>query len=200
MEFQFQGEISASKSILNRLLVIQSFAPGLTIKGDSRCDDVLKMKSALPRVMAARGEPADCGAAGTTFRFLTVRASRIPGRHLLTGTQKLLDRPQEALLSILRDLGSKVERTPEGLLIESQGWKDPKRPLRIDRSQSSQFASAVLLSAWDLDFDLEVEFTGIEDKEAPSEGYLEMTVKLVELAGLEIQANDKGFKVKRGSR
>ena len=200
MEFQFQGEISASKSILNRLLVIQSFASGLTILGDSRCDDVLKMKSALPRVMGAKGEPADCGAAGTTFRFLTVRASRLPGRHLLTGTQKLLDRPQEALVSILRDLGVKVERTAQGLELESAGWKNPGRPLRIDRSQSSQFASAVLLSAWDLDFDLDVEFTGIEDKEAPSEGYLEMTVKLVEQAGLEVRSSDKGFRVSRGSK
>lgn len=199
-DFRFAGVIPASKSVLNRLLVIQSFASDLTIRGDSDCDDVMRMKSALPRIVEGKGAAADCGAAGTTFRFLVVRASRIPGKHLVTGTPRLLARPQAALLEILKQLGVEAQPSPSGFVIQSQGWKKPTGPIRVDRSQSSQFASAVLLSAWDLDFDLEIEFVGVEDGDAPSEGYFEITEQIVRDAGMRLERNSSRLFIPARSR
>jgi len=198
MSFRFSGRVPASKSILNRLLVIQSFArEPLEIRGDSSCDDVVAMRRALPAVLASHGGPADCGAAGTTFRFLALRASRVPGRHVLTGTPALLARPQKALVEALAQLGVGAELTPAGLVIESAGWKPPAGGrLRIDRSQSSQFASAVLLSAWELDFDLRLQLA-----EGPSEGYLAMSEDLVRRSGMRLERSPSGeIAVPRGSQ
>jgi 3-phosphoshikimate 1-carboxyvinyltransferase len=156
------------------------------------------MRAALPNVITARGAPANCGAAGTTFRFLTARASRIPGRHQLTGTAKLLARPQGALLEMLAQLGVRTSLNREGLIIEGEGWTPPKGDvLKIDRSQSSQFASSILLSAWDLPFDLAIDYAG---NEALSEGYLTMTEALVEAAGLAIRRDGRRLTVARGSK
>ena len=182
--FFFDGEISASKSILNRLLVIQSFSSSVKVFGESNCDDVIRMRSALQNILSGDG-PANCGAAGTTLRFLALRASRIPGQHLLVGTPELLARPQSALIELIKGLGSKAQKIKEGLLIEGNGWIKPSGPLRVDRSQSSQFASAALLSAWNLDFDLELEMS--QSNEFPSEGYFTMTESLVQRAGINLR-------------
>ena len=194
--FLFNGEIAASKSILNRLLVIQSFASRLSVHGDSRCDDVVRMRSALPHVLTGDA-PADCGAAGTTFRFLALRASRLPGERLIVGSPKLLARPQGALVEMIERLGASARRVDKGLLIQGDGWKKPSAPLRVDRSQSSQFASAALLSSWDLDFDLELELS--ETDGAPSEGYLEMTESLVQQAGMRLRREGPRVVVPRAS-
>lgn len=200
MKFYFSGEIPASKSVLNRLLVIKSFSqltsenpsPTFKIHGDSQCDDVFFMKSALPKILAAEGDPAQCGAAGTVFRFLALRASRIPGRHVLTGTPGLLSRPHEPLIDLIKQLGCSARLSPTELVIDGTGWKKPSHPLKIDRSQSSQFASALFLNAWELDFNLEIEmFEPLAKNQSPqnlSQGYLEMTFELVRKAGLALES------------
>lgn len=184
MSFHFDGSIDASKSLLNRLLIIQSFAPSgcVAIHGDSKCDDVDALRRALPRVLEGRGEAADCGDAGTTFRFLALRAARVPGKHLLVGSAALLARPQRALIETLAQLQVKAELSPGGLVIESDGWRPPADgALVVDRSQSSQFASAVLLSAWGLEFDLRMQI-----ERGVSESYFAMTEALVRRAGMRL--------------
>jgi 3-phosphoshikimate 1-carboxyvinyltransferase len=175
--FFFRGVVPASKSVLNRLRVIQSFEPGLRIEGDSPADDVAGMKSALAELL--RGKPAECGAAGTTFRFLALRASRLPGESRLRGTERLFSRPQGELLSLLRQLGCGAELGARELVVRGQGWRIPP-VLRIDRSVSSQFASAVALSAWELPEPLRIHFEG----ETVSPGYFELTLRLLERAGM----------------
>ncbi len=203
MAFRFLGRLPASKSILNRLLVIQSFsAGGLQIDGESSCDDVKYMREALSLVMGRKDAlaPVDCGAAGTTFRFLALRASRFPGRHLLRGSERLLARPQGALIGILEQLGVQAELNSRGLLIDSKGWQSPKNgALMIDRSQSSQFASAVMLSAWDLDFDLSIQL--VSEGETPSEGYLVMSEALLCEAGMSFHREaGNSLTIKKGSQ
>ena len=190
--FEFCGAIPASKSILNRLLILKSYSRGLVIVGDSGADDVLKMRGAIAAL--ENGRPADCGAAGTTFRFLALRASRLPGRHLLLGSPRLLARPQSELLELLAQLGCRAELRRDGLSIESSGWILKDRTLKIDRSVSSQFASAVLLNAWGLPEPLEIVFAG----DAVSEGYLQMTVALVRRAGLDVAETKAGFTISAG--
>lgn len=195
-KFNFDGEIASSKSLLNRMLVIQSFSPHLTVNGESHCDDVVYMKSGLKQLFLGHS-PIDCGAAGTTFRFLALRASRIPGKHFLVGSTKLLNRPQSALFDLINGLGVRAQKTDSGWMLEGDGWKKPTLPLIIDRSQSSQFASGILLSSWDLDFDLELELSNVN--EAPSEGYFEMTKKVLLDSGMKLKCNSTKILVPKNS-
>jgi 3-phosphoshikimate 1-carboxyvinyltransferase len=179
MSFSYRGRVPSSKSMLNRLLILQSFEPSVSVVIDSTADDVMKMRSALASL--ERGEPADCGAAGTTLRFLALRAARIPGRHRLTGTERLFERPQAELLRLLTQLGCRVTFEAQALLIEGEGW-NPLAPVEIDQSVSSQFASALLLSAWGLERALAINLTA----EGLSAGYLAMTLALVRSAGMSV--------------
>jgi 3-phosphoshikimate 1-carboxyvinyltransferase len=179
--FHFRGPIPASKSILNRLLIIQSFAESLVINGDSDADDVVKMRNGLRQVL--RGEPADCGAAGTTLRFLALRASRLEGTHHLSGSLRLFERPQTEISRLLTQLDCEAEIRLQRLTVRGDGWQKPTGDVVIDRSISSQFASALFLNAWNLPFDLRVHFVG----EAVSESYLAMTLELLRRAGMKLE-------------
>src|ERR1700722_19543828 len=95
----FLGPIPASKSLLNRALIIRDYFPSLRLRGDSDCEDVRHMRTALQAL--AVGQPIDCGDGGTVLRFLALRASRLPGEHRLTGSPRLFSRPQEELARIL---------------------------------------------------------------------------------------------------
>ena len=194
MSFHFRGSIPASKSILNRLLVIQSYAPEVVVTGDSDADDVAKMRNALKQVL--RGEPADCGAAGTTLRFLALRASRLPGTHHLSGTLRLFERPQTEISRLIAQLGCEAEIRLQRLTVRGQGWTKPEGDVVIDRSVSSQFASALFLNAWELPFDLSVRFTG----DRVSESYFDMTLELLRRAGMTIEVSGESYVVKAGSR
>jgi 3-phosphoshikimate 1-carboxyvinyltransferase len=178
--FHFHGRIPASKSILNRLFILKSFEPSVKIVGDSHADDVLKMKSALAHF--ERGEMADCGAGGTTLRFVALRVSRRPGTHHLSGSLRLFERPQAELVRILEQLGCEAELGRQRLTIRSQGWKIPEAGVTIDRSISSQFASAILLSSWELDQPLTLKFTGSDGLHS----YFALTLELAKRAGLRL--------------
>ena len=182
--FHFKGVLSASKSILNRLLVIQSFSPSLEVVGESTADDVLKMKSALRQLL--KGEPADCGSAGTTLRFLALRASRLPGTHHLSGSLRLFERPHEEISRLLAQLGCEAEIRLQRLTVRGTNWTHRVPEIVVDHSISSQFASALFLNAWNLPFDLRVKFEGV----AVSEPYLQMTFELVKTAGMQLEITE----------
>jgi 3-phosphoshikimate 1-carboxyvinyltransferase len=224
-KFQFRGKLPESKSILNRLLIIQSHALEYGVEEgssgsefvlrthqppQSEADDVVKMRRALEQLK--NGEVADCGAAGTTLRFLGLRASRIPGTHRLSGSARLFERPHEEIGRILQQFGCEIQFGSQEMVICTEGWKIPEAGIIIDRSISSQFASAVLLNAWQLDADLVLNFdlSGAGDraetsssyqfnnhenlisKTPVSEGYFSMTMELVRRAGMKVHASEGG--------
>jgi 3-phosphoshikimate 1-carboxyvinyltransferase len=184
----FIGHVPASKSILNRALILQSFEPDLRIYGVSDSDDVVKMKAGIKALEDQA--MIDCGEGGTVLRFLALRASREKGRHKLTGSARLINRPQEELVKILSQLGvtAKFEkiRSPSNPTDGAQG-----DTLHVPSHRSSQFASAVLLNAWELPFDLHVSPVGA----GVSEGYWRMTQKLVTDAGMKLDRWDQDFRI-----
>lgn len=181
--FTFSGTLSASKSLMNRALVIGSFYPEVKIIGDSDCEDIQYMRHGLYQLL--QGHAVDCGQAGTVFRFLALRAARLKGTHRLTGHPQLLSRPQQELLPILGQLGAHAELKPDELVIRSHGWHLVVDGLHVNATRSSQFASAVVLNAWDLDFPLHFQVS----KEFVSEGYFRMTLNLCRHFGMQINEN-----------
>lgn len=96
-------DLPASKSISNRALIINALA-GSDIMPDnlSDCDDTEVILSAL-RDMP---EVIDIKAAGTAMRFMTAYLAVTPGTHILTGTDRMKQRPIKLLVEALRYLGA----------------------------------------------------------------------------------------------
>lgn len=151
------------------------------------------MKGACESFLAARGRPdwelqnIHCGEAGLVLRLCLGYASRHSGSYLLTGSRRLIERPHEPLLSALRQLGTDVvaagDLSTAGLRVHSRGWQQVSSPLSLMGGLSSQFASSLLLNAWNLPFPLEIQC----DPEPVSEGYLEMSVDVARHFGMAVE-------------
>lgn len=185
--FVFSDSLPVSKSLLNRALIALSYNSDLHVIGDSKCDDVQLMQQGLIDLLSDR--PIECGHAGTVLRFLALRASRIPGTHILRGSERLFSRPQDELMPIFGQLGVEAHLQPQSLVVTSRGWRLVVDGLQINAQRSSQFASAVILNAWGLKFPLHLHVS----RKIVSEGYLRMTLKLVKQLGMKIEENGVEF-------
>ena len=188
-DFHFVGQLPASKSLLNRALILQDYFKDLEIIGDSTCDDVTFMKKGLESLTSF--SPIYCGDSGTVLRFLALRASRVAGEHILLGSQRLFSRPQQELAKVLRQLGMEVEFGESSMKIRGQGWKVMGDSLHIHSEKSSQFASAVLLNTWDQTqaFHFSLSHNMI------SSSYWMMTLKLIQSLGLKLESWGNDYRV-----
>lgn len=115
------------------------------------------------------------GNAGTAARFLAALVCLGEGVYRLRGTPRMHERPQAGLFRALRELGYRVESLNDRLpaIIHGRGWRPGV--CRVDITESSQFASALLLCAhhggW------EVNITGQNPEESP---YVMLTQRMLE--------------------
>lgn len=205
MTFKFKGVIPVSKSIMNRALICSSYDSKLQLEGLSSCDDIIKMQEAIDLLMNnlstlnfgsdKKANEYDCGAAGTVLRFLTLRLSRIPGTHILKGTERLMQRPQQDLLDLLTKLDVQFEIGKTHIQLHSKGWMNTDKPIKVHREVSSQFASGIILNAWNLKNDLTLDMVG----SATSEGYLEMTLQVVKALGMDFFYDQKQLIIPKNS-
>lgn len=184
--FSFLGFIPASKSLMNRALVAQSFFPHLKVMGVTESDDVRSMQEGLKKLSRTPARevmgPIDCGHAGTVLRFLALAASRRPGTSIFFGSERLFSRPQKELHQVLLQLGVDVRIESQRLILKSNGWRVQGDALHVPCGRSSQFASAVLLSSWNLPHALHVSLSG----RMVSQSYWKMTVDLLRTLGLTV--------------
>ncbi|HEY3861733.1 MAG TPA: 3-phosphoshikimate 1-carboxyvinyltransferase [Verrucomicrobiae bacterium] len=114
------------------------------------------------------------GNAGTAARFLAALVCLGRGVYRLRGVERMRERPQAALVAALRELGYRVDSANGRLPLEIHGGGPRPGRCQVDISESSQFASALLLCAgaggWT------VECSGQSEEEAP---YVAMTRQLV---------------------
>ena len=128
---------------------------------------------------------ADCGAA---YRFLMPVLAATPGTWLLTGTERLLQRPILPLVEVLRGIGAEIERTGDGWLIKGKSLPcNGGLSLTLDATQSSQMASALVMAAPLLD----LRTLRLTTTDIPSLSYLRMTLALtrdwpVEIPSVEV--------------
>ena len=188
--FSYKGSIPASKSIMNRLLAIQSFEPNLKILGNSQCDDVVLMTKAMQDLIEKN--EAYCGSAGTVLRFSAFVASRKKAKLKLTGTKRLFSRPSEEFLNIMQQLGVSCEVFEDHMVIDSNDWQYSEKPILVDRSRSSQFISGLALSSWGLPKDICFHWRG----EVASDGYLQMTLKILKELGMELEETENSLTIK----
>ena len=185
--------LPASKSISNRALIINALANGThPLENLSDCDDTQVMLRAL---QAQPGETIDIMAAGTAMRFLTAYLSVTPGDRIITGTQRMKQRPIGILVDALRELGANIEYVEkEGFPpLRIQGTTLTKSHISLPGNISSQYISALLMIAPTLKNGLQVTLTG----DIISRPYIDLTLQLMKDFGAQASwLNDHELKVK----
>ncbi len=194
---QVQGEITldGSKSLSNRALLIQALCNDeVTIGNLSTSKDTVTMQTLIANV--ADGATLDAGAAGTCFRFMTAYLSTQGGTQILTGTERMKQRPIGILVDALKKLGASIE------YLENKGYPPLKihsptsfgenNQLSISADTSSQYISALLMLAPTLPNGLELTLDG----KIVSRSYIEMTLRLMEHFGVSHQWDGQTIKIK----
>jgi 3-phosphoshikimate 1-carboxyvinyltransferase len=124
------------------------------------------------RLRAPEG-PVDVGASGLTARAMIALGALVDGPVTVTGRDRLPERPMAGLVSALEDLGVDVVSQGGYLPVTVAGTGAlPGGRVVVESSQTSQFASALLLAAPLAAGPLEIEPAGLSG----SERYLEITL------------------------
>ncbi|MEN8651034.1 3-phosphoshikimate 1-carboxyvinyltransferase [Streptomyces sp. 21So2-11] len=206
--------VPGSKSVTNRGLVLAALAaePGW-LRRPLRSRDTLLMADALRAtgvgieegvgpdgsgeawrvIPAGLHGPAtiDVGNAGTVMRFLPPVAALADGPIHFDGDPRSYERPLGAVIEALRTLGARIDDDGRGALpltVHGGGALDGG-PVSIDASSSSQFVSALLLSAPRFNQGVEVRHTGAT---LPSLPHILMTVDMLRAVGAQVDSPESG--------
>lgn len=178
-----KGSVSlpGSKSESNRALMIAAYSGfPLQVENLSDAHDTLLLKTLLEDTSST----IDCEDAGTVARFLLTYLANKPGTWLLTGTPRLCERPMAPLVDALRQLGAEI--IGDSLPLKIAGKSLRGGSITLDASQSSQFASSLLLAAPTWEHGLQLTLTG----DPVSTPYLQMTIKIMEHYGIQVIRED----------
>lgn len=173
--------LPASKSISNRALIINALAGSKLVPDNmSDCDDtevILKALRDMPEII-------DIKAAGTAMRFMTAYLAVTPGEHILTGTERMQQRPIKALVDALRYIGADIsyEREQGFPPLRIKGRKLSGGHIDILGNISSQYISALLMIGPMLADGLEVRLTG----EIVSRPYIDLTLCVMKNFGADV--------------
>ncbi len=174
--------LSGSKSISNRVLLIRALCEeSFQVTNLSDSDDTVT----LERLLNSKSSTLDAHHAGTTFRFLTAFLATKPGSQILTGSERMKQRPIKALVDALNLLGADIE------YLESEGYPpikintpkhDFNEEITLPANISSQYITALLLIAPTLPKGIMVTLEG----KIVSRPYIEMTIKMMEYFGISV--------------
>jgi 3-phosphoshikimate 1-carboxyvinyltransferase len=188
-------KLPASKSLSNRLLIIRALsADYFDIHNLSTSNDTKVLIKALNHL----SEPViDIGAAGTAMRFLTAFLSITPGERVLTGSERMKQRPIKILVDILKELGAQIEYLEEEGFppLKISGSTLKSKSITIKGNISSQFISALLMIAPILENGLTIN---IEDK-ILSKDYINMTLQIMQNHGINFKWKKNIIEVKKGN-
>ena len=207
MKLQCDITLPASKSESNRALMIAAyggFAADFQNLSDSHDTKVLnKALQRLPSIdssfrtslrrndIEGRLQTIDIADCGTAARFLITYLACHEGRWLMTGSKRMKQRPMGPLVESLRILGADIQCVEkEGFLpLQINGKPLEGGKVSVDMTQSSQYASSLLLAAPMFPKGLELELVG----ECHSLPYLDMTLAM--MCHFSAQAERLGKKV-----
>jgi 3-phosphoshikimate 1-carboxyvinyltransferase len=185
-------QLPASKSISNRLLILNTVIGGhLELENISLAEDTLVLVNALQFISSNHSGIIDVGHAGTDFRFLTALLALKKGNWVLTGSERLKQRPIKHLVSVLQTLGADISYLEkEGFApLAINGKNITGGNVSINASTSSQFISALLMVAPLMKEGLQITLTGT----IVSESYIKMTTQLMQTIGLSLEKSERRY-------
>lgn len=183
-------QISGSKSISNRLLILESLFKNIKIGNLSNSQDTQLLKKALEQ----NTDIVDIHHAGTAMRFLTSYYSIMEGKTtILTGSKRMKERPIKNLVTALQNLGVEIEYLEnEGFPpLKITGRKITQAKVDVPANISSQFITSLLLIAGKLENGLEINLVG----EVTSRSYIEMTLDILTKFGIKNSFTGNTIKV-----
>ena len=140
-------------------------------------------------------DPIDAGASGLTARILLGLAPLVSGALIVTGRDRLPERPMDGILEVLEAQGVRV--VSEGghlpITVDSGSARVPGR-LVVNASKSTQFVTAALLPAPVA----EIPIVVVAEELSGSRGYLGLTVDVMRAFGADVEASDNEFAVETG--
>lgn len=200
--------VPGSKSLSNRALLLAAMAEGETLLTNLLdSDDIRHMLDALSTLGVAytlSEDKTSCkvtglgrsfsldnavelflGNAGTAMRPLCAALACSQGEFVLTGEPRMEERPIGALVDALRQAGAEIH------YLKNEGYPPLKiigKPLSggtitVDGSVSSQFLTAVLMSAPLFDEDSEIVIEG----ELVSKPYIDITLHTMLAFGIDVE-------------
>ncbi|SDE28727.1 3-phosphoshikimate 1-carboxyvinyltransferase [Riemerella columbipharyngis] len=183
-------EITGSKSLSNRWLVLQKLFGSITIKNLSNARDT----SVLCQALASKSDFIDIHHAGTAMRFLTAYFAIQDGKAVtLSGSERMKERPIRPLVEALVQMGASISYDEkEGYPpLTIMGKKMEYSEVDIPADISSQFISALLLISGKLKNGLKIRLRG----KATSKPYLEMTLSILREIGIEVVVKNNTIEV-----
>lgn len=189
--------IPSSKSISNRLLVIQYLSQSKAkINNLSLAQDTILMQELLSQIDNSSNETLYCHNAGTVVRFLLSLLSMKEGTWIIDADKRMKERPIEDLVDALKEIGAQIDYLEEKgklpLKIKGQALQS-NNPIKINSKLSSQFASSLLLISPYIKGGLELEI------DSPvSFPYIQMTISLMREFGAKVQEKQNRIRVEQG--
>ncbi|WP_185852363.1 3-phosphoshikimate 1-carboxyvinyltransferase [Blattabacterium cuenoti] len=179
--------ITGSKSISNRLLILKAiYKDDIHIENLSNCEDTEVLKKSL----ISPYNILDIHHAGTAMRFLTSYFSIQEGKKvILTGSDRMKERPIFILVEALKKLGSKIDYLEkEGFPpIQIFGKKILGGEIDMNAKISSQYISSLMLIASQFKMGLKISLKG----NITSIPYIKMTFDLLTLAGIKVDWKER---------
>ncbi len=195
--------LTGSKSECNRALVIAALSEGkVKVENLSEAADTVTLAGVLEKRLGIEDQGAEnrlapqtsllapevnIGPAGTAMRFLTAFFT-LQKQHqvILTGTERMKQRPIGVLVDALRSLGAEiVYEEKEGFppIKITGGFEQQTAGISIKGDISSQYITALLLIAPALPLGLNLQIEG----ELTSRPYVEMTLSMLQQCGIRHQ-------------
>ena len=216
--------VPGSKYEANRFLIAAALTDGTTrLTGLPEGEDVGAAISAVGALGGSAAERGDCfevrgiaagaapgpsfdpetptrvsvGESGTLLRFLTAAAATVPGPITITGRGRIRERPVAGLVAALGTLGAEIETTRGFAPLTVRSGRLDGGTVGVPASESSQFASGLLLAAPRAAGAVSVELEG-----GPvSASYLDLTVSVMARCGVNVERPEPGrFRVAPGAR
>ncbi|MEJ5994926.1 3-phosphoshikimate 1-carboxyvinyltransferase [Pedobacter sp. Du54] len=202
-------KLTGSKSECNRALIIGALSKGaVSVENLSVAADTVTLERVLREVkemslefgtgsqLTTRNpQVINVGPAGTAMRFLTAFLTIQPGKYLLTGTERMKQRPIEILAEALKSIGAEIsyeENKGFPPLQISGPFKQAANLVNIKGDISSQYISALLMIAPTLPLGLTLAIEG----ELTSRPYVEMTLAMLAQAGIQHEWNGNHITIK----
>jgi len=184
-------QLTGSKSECNRALIISALSKKLVkVENLSNAADTVTLDGILntlkedTEIPSQDSQLVDVGPAGTAMRFLSAYLSAKNGNFLLTGTERMKQRPIGILAEALKTLGADISYA------ESDGFpplnitgpfNQKTAVVNIKGDVSSQYISALLMIAPTLPQGLTLEIEG----ELTSKPYVDMTLDMLAEVGIQ---------------
>lgn len=166
---------------------------GLGIKF-SICGNTVKITGCGGRLPVDSAE-INVGSAGTAARFLPAFLAFQRGKFTLDSSEQMKKRPLEPLIKTLEDMGAKFtfSKNPYCYPFTVEGAYSPKTRLAVDIGKSSQFLSALLISAVCANSPVAIAVNGTHGLD-----YVKMTVEMMRSFGATVIERDGEYTVSGG--